>query len=130
MRDITFAVAGLYFYDNQAVDMAKELKPSRRGELEITDINKRYLEQDQLHVELMSRGMAWLDTGTYSSLLEASTFIDTIEKRQGLKISYPEEIAYRKKFISAEQLETLARPLLNSGYGEYLMWVMKDPLFF
>ncbi|MFC1747695.1 glucose-1-phosphate thymidylyltransferase RfbA [Pseudomonadota bacterium] len=123
-----YAVTGLYFYDQQVVDFAKELKPSARNELEITDINLRYLTQGQLHVEPLSRGMAWLDTGTHSSLLEAGSFIETIEKRQGLRIACPEEIAYRKNFINAEQLEALAAPLVNSGYGNYLMRVLKDPL--
>jgi len=121
-----YAVTGLYFYDNDVVEMAADLKPSPRGELEITDINKIYLEQKRLHVERFSRGLAWLDTGTHSSLLEASLFIETIEKRQGLKISCPEEIAYRMGFIDAQQLETLAAPLQKSGYGEYLMRVLHE----
>jgi len=121
-----YAVTGLYFYDNDVVEMAAELKPSPRGELEITDINKLYLEQKRLHVERFSRGLAWLDTGTHSSLLEASLFIETIEKRQGLKISCPEEIAYRMGFIDAQQLEALAAPLQKSGYGEYLMRVLNE----
>ena len=121
-----YAVTGLYFYDNDVLDMAADLKPSPRGELEITDINKIYLEQQCLHVERFSRGLAWLDTGTHSSLLEASVFIETIEKRQGLKISCPEEIAFRMNFIDAQQLETLAAPLQKSGYGEYLMRVLNE----
>jgi len=124
-----YAVTGLYFYDNDVVEMAADLKPSPRGELEITDINKIYLEQQRLHVERFSRGLAWLDTGTHSSLLEASLFIETIEKRQGLKISCPEEIAYRMKFIDAQQLETLAAPLQKSGYGEYLMRVLHEKIW-
>ncbi len=124
-----YAVTGLYFYDNDVVEMAADLKPSARGELEITDINKLYLEQQRLHVERFSRGLAWLDTGTHSSLLEASAFIETIEKRQGLKISCPEEIAYRMNFIDARQLEALAAPLQKSGYGEYLMRVLHEKVW-
>lgn len=124
-----YAVTGLYFYDDQVVDIANNLKPSSRGELEITDINKHYLANQQLRVETMSRGMAWLDTGTHSSLLEASSFIETIEKRQGLRIACPEEIAFRMGFISSQQLEALATPLLKSGYGEYLLRVLREPFF-
>ncbi len=124
-----YAVTGLYFYDNDVVEMAADLKPSPRGELEITDINKIYLEQQRLSVERFRRGFAWLDTGTHSSLLEASLFIETIEKRQGLKISCPEEIAYRRGFIDAQQLETLAAPLQKSGYGEYLMRVLNEKIW-
>jgi glucose-1-phosphate thymidylyltransferase len=121
-----YAVTGLYFYDNNVVELAKQVKPSPRGELEITDLNNLYLQQANLKVELMGRGSAWLDTGTLDSLLDAANFIAAIEKRQGLKICCPEEIAYRKGFIDAEQLERLATPLLKSGYGKYLMQVLHD----
>jgi glucose-1-phosphate thymidylyltransferase len=124
-----YAVTGLYFYDNQVVKMAEELEPSARGELEITDINQLYLEQDQLHVEVMGRGMAWLDTGTHDSLLEASEFIRTIEMRQGLKVMCPEEIAYRSGYINADQLMELAQPLLKSGYGAYLLRMLEEKVF-
>ncbi|WP_281984072.1 glucose-1-phosphate thymidylyltransferase RfbA [Azonexus hydrophilus] len=121
-----YAVTGLYFYDDQVIDMARDLRPSARGELEITDINRLYLERGQLNVRLMGRGHAWLDTGTHESLLEASQFIATIEKRQGLKISCPEEIAFRKGWIDAGQLEVLAAPMLKNPYGQYLSALLSD----
>ncbi len=121
-----FAVTGLYFYDRQVVTLAKSLKPSARGELEITDLNRLYLERGQLNVVTFSRGTAWLDTGTHDSMLEASSFIATLEKRQGLKIASPEEIAYRMGFISRAQLEALAQPLIKSGYGQYLLRVIEE----
>jgi glucose-1-phosphate thymidylyltransferase len=121
-----FAVTGLYFYDNEVVSIASALKPSPRGELEITDVNRHYLEAGSLAVELMSRGMAWLDTGTHDSLFEAGMFIQTIEKRQGLKIACPEEIAYRYGYISKSDLEALASPVRKSGYGQYLLSLLAD----
>ncbi|MFZ9723634.1 MAG: glucose-1-phosphate thymidylyltransferase RfbA [Burkholderiaceae bacterium] len=123
-----FAITGLYFYDNRVVDFAKSLKPSARGELEITDLNRCYLQANALHVELMGRGFAWLDTGTHDSLIEASQFIATIEKRQGLKVACPEEIAYRQQWIDAEQLNRLAQPLLKNGYGQYLQRLLQEGL--
>ena len=124
-----YAVVGLYFYDNRVVKVAEALKPSARGELEITDVNRKYLQWGKLEVVPMGRGYAWLDTGTHESLLEASHFIETIEKRQGLKVACPEEIAYRQGYISAQALRTLARPLARSGYGEYLLRVLADKVF-
>jgi glucose-1-phosphate thymidylyltransferase len=122
----SYAVTGLYFYDNEVVALAKSLKPSPRGELEITDLNRLYLQQGTLNVEIMGRGYAWLDTGTHDSLLEAGQFIATIEKRQGLKIACPEEIAWRQKWISKAQLEQLALPLTKNGYGQYLLHVLEE----
>lgn len=125
----SYAVTGLYFYDREAVDIAKDIKPSSRGELEITDLNRRYLEKSKLNVEIMGRGYAWLDTGTHESLLEAGQFIATLENRQGLKVACLEEIAYRKNWINESQLEELAQPLLKNGYGKYLMRILKEKVF-
>jgi glucose-1-phosphate thymidylyltransferase len=124
-----YAITGLYFYDQKVLDVAAKLKPSARGELEISDVNRAYLERGELEVVPMGRGMAWLDTGTHESLLEAAQFIETVERRQGLKIACPEEIAWRMGFIDARQLEALAKPLQKSGYGEYLLRVLSERLF-
>ena len=124
-----YAVTGLYFYDNRVIDVARALKPSPRGELEITDVNRQYLDWGELDVQVMGRGQAWLDTGTHDSLIEAALYIQTIEKRQGLKIACPEEIAYRQGFIDAAQLQALAQPLLKNYYGRYLMDVLNDRVF-
>jgi len=123
-----YAVTGLYFYDNRVLDVASSLKPSARGELEITDVNRTYLEWGELSCEVMGRGMAWLDTGTHGSLLEASHYIETIERRQGLKIACPEEIAYRQGYIDAAQLERLGSALARNGYGQYLLGLLRDPV--
>ena len=123
-----YAVTGLYFYDNRVLEVARTLRPSSRGELEITDVNKRYLEWNELDCELMGRGMAWLDTGTHESLLEASQYIETIERRQGLKIACPEEIAYRLGWIDGAALERLGTALAKSGYGQYLLGLLRDPV--
>jgi glucose-1-phosphate thymidylyltransferase len=125
----SYAVTGLYFYDNNVTGMARTLKPSARGELEITDLNRLYMELGKLNVEIMGRGYAWLDTGTHESLLDASHFIATLEHRQGLKVACPEEIAFRKGWISPEQLEALAAPMKKNSYGQYLSRILKETVF-
>ena len=124
-----YAVTGLYFYDNSVVDIARSINPSPRGELEITDVNRHYLKTGQLDVQVMGRGIAWLDTGTHETLLEAAHFIETIERRQGLKIACPEEIAYRMGYINAGELEALAAPLAKNGYGKYLLEILREHIF-
>ena len=124
-----YAVTGIYFYDEQVCDLAAALKPSQRGELEITDLNRLYLDQDTLHCEVMGRGMAWLDTGTHESLLEASQYIETIERRQGLKIACPEEIAYRQGWVTADDIRALAQPMAKNGYGQYLLKMLTEQVY-
>jgi glucose-1-phosphate thymidylyltransferase len=124
-----YAVTGLYFYDHQVVEIAAKLKPSALGELEITDVNREYLRRGQLDVCVMGRGMAWLDTGTHEALMEAALFIQTLEKRQGLMVACPEEIAYRSGYISAQQLEAIAQPVSNNSYGAYLLQLLKEHVF-
>lgn len=124
-----YAVTGLYFYDNQVVEIASNLKPSGRGELEITDVNREYLRRGQLDVSVMGRGMAWLDTGTHEALMEAALFIQTLEKRQGLMVACPEEIAYREGYITAQQLEAIAQPMRNNSYGAYLLQLLKEHVY-
>ncbi len=124
-----YAVTGLYFYDSQVVEMAKQIRPSPRGELEITDLNRMYLEQDRLHVAIMGRGLAWLDTGTHDSMLEASQFIQTLERRQGLKVACPEEIAWRLGYIDTTALQALAEPMRKNGYGQYLLGLLQEKVY-